>query len=191
MMMRSKTQGDTIIEVMLAFAIFAAAAVGTIAVLNNGVATTQRNLETTLVRQQIDSQAEMLRYIHNTKNPLWQSLKATTALVTSPQPLANSCTTIANMSKAFYIQPAINTANPTATTFVRKAISSATYVAPSVYAVIDYSEATPQTQGIWIQATKAQQNGPIAAYDFYIHACWDGVGTNQKMTLGTIVRIYD
>ena len=48
-------RGDTIVELVIAFAIFSLAAVASIAILNSGVATTQRNLEITLVRQQVDA----------------------------------------------------------------------------------------------------------------------------------------
>jgi len=186
---RTAERGDTIIEIVLAFAIFAVAAVGTMAVLNSGVATTQRNLETTLVREQVDSQAEMLRYIHDTNNPTWATVIG--SVVSAPLALEDSCAVIPSISQGFYLQPVINTANPTATTFARKSVTSATMIDPTTYAKIDYASGATQSQGIWIQATKAQQNGSVTAYDFYIHACWNSVGTQVPMTIGTIVRIYD
>lgn len=68
--MRRREQGDTIIEVVVAFAIFSAVALATMMIINNGVAITQRNLEITLVREQVDAQAELLRYIKETKTIL-------------------------------------------------------------------------------------------------------------------------
>src|SRR6476661_972947 len=61
---RHAQRGDTIIEVMFAVAIFAMVAVGCLSIMNQGMATAQRSLEVTLVRQQMDAQAEALRYIH-------------------------------------------------------------------------------------------------------------------------------
>lgn len=183
------SQGDTIIELVLAFAIFSLAAVGTISLLNSGVATTQRNLETTLVREQVDTQAETIRYIKDTKDPLWQTLIGST--ISSPLALNASCQPVSSISQGFYVQPVINKIDPTQTKFVRKSITSATYITPVTYAKIDYDTGATQSQGIWIQVTKAQQNGPISAYDFYIHACWNSVGLHVPMTAGTIVRIYD
>ena len=58
-------RGDTIVEVVFAVTIFSMVAVGAISIMNKGVAIAQQSLEITLVRQQIDSQAEMLRYIHD------------------------------------------------------------------------------------------------------------------------------
>ncbi|MBC7512045.1 type II secretion system protein, partial [Candidatus Saccharibacteria bacterium] len=57
-------RGDTLIEVIVAFAVFAMVAVGALNVMNQGTATAQDTLETTHVRQQIDNQAEILRYLH-------------------------------------------------------------------------------------------------------------------------------
>lgn len=182
-------RGDTIIEVVLAFAIFSFAAVGTMTVLSSGVATTQRDLESTLVREQVDTQAEMIRYIKDTKDPAWQTLIS--AAVSVPQPLDKSCEPVASIDQGFYIQPVINSADTTQTKFIKKSITSATYVDPPTYAQIDYAGGANQSQGIWMQVTQAQQNGPVAAYDFYIHACWNSVGLHIPMTLGTIVRIYD
>lgn len=187
--MKRVSQGDTIVEMVLAFAIFSLAAVGTMTVINNGVATTQRDLETTLVREQIDTQAEMIRYIRDTKSPAWQTL--TSATIANPLPLNQSCQQVASISQGFYIKPVIDNTNPANTTFTRQSITSATYTTPATYAKIDYAGGAAQSQGIWIQATKAQQNGSVVAYDFYIHACWDSVGIHVPMTLGTIVRIYE
>lgn len=61
---RHQQKGDTIIEVMFAFAIFALVAVGSLSIMNQGIATAQRSLEITLVRGQMDAQAEAIRYIH-------------------------------------------------------------------------------------------------------------------------------
>ena len=60
-------RGDTIIEVLLGITIFSMVAVGAMAVMNRGAAIAQQSLEITLARQQVDVQAEMLRYIFMTK----------------------------------------------------------------------------------------------------------------------------
>ena len=58
-------RGDTLIEVMFAVAIFGMAAIGTISLMNKGLASTQNTLETTMARQEIDAQAEALRFLHS------------------------------------------------------------------------------------------------------------------------------
>ena len=63
-MIRRGERGDTIIEVVFAVTVFSLVAVGGITIMNQGTATAQRSLEIGLVREQIDSQADALRYIH-------------------------------------------------------------------------------------------------------------------------------
>lgn len=193
-MIRRRDQGDTIIEMILAFAIFSLAAVGTMSILSNGVAITQRNLETTLVQQQLDTQAEMLRYLHDTDNATWATVIAAANLTTTPAELdlGGSCPTSATdakFSKGFYVQP-VTAADPTATTFTRRPIDSTSLKAPTTYARIDY--AAQRTSAVWVQAVKAEEGvSGIVAYDFYIHACWGSIGLSRPMTMGTIVRLYE
>lgn len=191
------SQGDTIIEVVLAFAIFTLAAVGTITIINNGLSVTQRNLEITQVRQQVDSQAELLRYLRATKsaNTVWADIINPNNLVDSPTPLANTCNADPMTNKGFFVRPAhIDLSNPANTTFERTAVGAATFVSRDQFllAGIDYTS-TSKSNGIWVQAATAQQasSSSVKAYDFYIHACWDSVGLDTPMTLGTIVRIYE
>lgn len=58
-------KGDTLIEVTLAVGIFSMIAIAIVAVMSNGVANAQTALESTLTREEIDSQAEALRFIHS------------------------------------------------------------------------------------------------------------------------------
>lgn len=57
--------GDTIIEVAFAIAIFSLVAIISINVMNAGLSTAQASMEVTSARNEIDGQAEALRYIHN------------------------------------------------------------------------------------------------------------------------------
>ncbi len=60
-----KQRGDTIVEVIFAITIFSLVAVGGLALMNSGTAISQRALEIGLVRDQIEAQADALRYAHN------------------------------------------------------------------------------------------------------------------------------
>lgn len=195
--------GETIVEVALAFAIFSVAAMGSMLLINRGVATTQRNLEITTVRQQINTQAELIRYIKDTVDPLWKTLIDPSNIVTDPSGLDKSCIAPASMTKAFFISPQ-TVVNPstgidaTKTQFKRVSIiPGGTYDSPDTYAKIDYSSNSGKSYGIWLQATTAAENrddsdkSAIKAYDFYVHACWNSVGVSAPITLGTIVRVYD
>lgn len=62
---RDSRRGDTLIEVMLSISIFAMVSLLTINMMNDGINTAQRTLEAEMARNEIDGQAEALRYIHN------------------------------------------------------------------------------------------------------------------------------
>lgn len=57
-------KGDTLIEVTLAVGIFSMVAISVVAVMNGGTSSAQTALETTLTRDEIDAEAEALRFIH-------------------------------------------------------------------------------------------------------------------------------
>ncbi|MBR3122484.1 hypothetical protein IKF28_03540 [Candidatus Saccharibacteria bacterium] len=58
-------KGDTLIEVTLAVGIFSMIAIAVVAVMSNGTSNAQLSLETTLAREEIDTQAEALRFIQS------------------------------------------------------------------------------------------------------------------------------
>ena len=58
-------KGDTLIEVLLAVGIFSMIAISVVAIMSGGTSSAQTALETTLAREEIDAQAEALRYIHS------------------------------------------------------------------------------------------------------------------------------
>lgn len=60
-----KLKGDTLIEVTLAIGIFSMIAVIIVTVVNGSASSAQTALEITLAREEIDAQAEALRFIHS------------------------------------------------------------------------------------------------------------------------------
>ena len=68
-MMKKRKQkifsGDSLIEVLLGITVFSAVSVGGSAIMNSGLNQAQRSLEITMARNEIDAQAEALRFIHN------------------------------------------------------------------------------------------------------------------------------
>ncbi len=60
-----KQRGDTIVEVIFAITIFSLVAVGGLSLMNQGTAMAQRSLEIGLVRDQMDEQADALKYVHD------------------------------------------------------------------------------------------------------------------------------
>lgn len=78
-------KGDTLVEVTLAIGIFSMIAIAVASVMGGGTASAQLALETTLAREEIDTQAEAIRFVHanyiaNKDNPshpyvkLWKSI---------------------------------------------------------------------------------------------------------------------
>ena len=60
-----KLKGDTLIEVTIAVGIFSMVAVAVVSVINGSASGAQVALEATLTREEIDAQAEALRFIHS------------------------------------------------------------------------------------------------------------------------------
>ena len=82
-------KGDTMIEVMLAISIFSIVSIISMSLMNHGLRRAQTALEITMVRNEIDAQAEALRFIHNSfvadrdleigaqeYSKLWENLEA-------------------------------------------------------------------------------------------------------------------
>lgn len=180
---RHSARGDTIIEVVMAVAMFSMLAIGIMALMNSGIAMAQRSLELTLVRQQIDSQAEMLRYIHDKSSQagssfatLWDAMKGRTIDHANSLLNVNRCPE-AMPSGGFALAPSKNTFQ----------LIANKYELSPTYAKISTAR-NPISLGISIQLVRVEGG---RAYDAYIQACWMSVGTDRPMTTGTIVRMYD
>lgn len=63
--MRLVKRGDTLIEVIFAISIFSLVAILSIVAMNSSINTAQATLEVTMARNEIDAQAEAIRFIHN------------------------------------------------------------------------------------------------------------------------------
>ena len=62
---KSTKRGDTIIEVMFAIAVFSLVAVLSVMSMDSGINNGENALETVTVRNEINAQAEALRFIHS------------------------------------------------------------------------------------------------------------------------------
>ena len=63
--MRKHNRGDTLVEVALAVGIFSLVAIAVVSVVSITASSAQSALEVTLTREEIDAQAEALRFIHS------------------------------------------------------------------------------------------------------------------------------
>ena len=190
--MKRYERGDTLVELILAVAIFSLASVSALVLMNRGIALSQNGLEVTLVREQMDGQAETIRYLRDTSNSVWDAIK-THADGTAIAALTSvACPTPGDIELSTSAHGFFISRNPTTGVFELSNADAAHFEKPATYAKVDYG--AQKTYGLWVQVAKAEnKNGStVAAYDVYVHACWDSVATkNMPSTLGTIVRIYD
>ena len=63
--LKNSRRGDSMIEIIFSITVFCVLATAAIAMMNSGVAAAQASLETIMARNEIDAQAEALRFIHN------------------------------------------------------------------------------------------------------------------------------
>ncbi|GEM_PF-923696 len=193
--MKQFTQaGDTIIEVLLAITVFSVIAVGALTVMNQGTNSTQRTLEVSIVKQQIDSQAEALRAAYQNElakhsdggDDTWKFI--TNHADASPVDVtATACPT--NYGNSFILNA--RTGETTGPTPIK---TMDDVNAPPHAQVMYTGESLISSYGIWIEKTVVNNftvgSGP-KAYNFRIRACWYGSGTNVPMQLQTVVRLYD
>ncbi|NTW62089.1 type II secretion system protein [Candidatus Saccharibacteria bacterium] len=199
---RNENRGDTIVEVMFALAIFSLVAVGSLSIMNQGAATAQRALEITLVRNEIDAQAEALRFLNssyianfqrgsasytNSGAEQWRQILDNTVTTPSAWNTASSCPD--NPSKSFVV----NTRKATLVTNTSVIVPAETSFSQVYY---DGANTMSKAEGIWIEAidpnvTTDNNQGDADYVDFHIRACWDSPGQSVPVTLGTIVRLYE
>lgn len=184
----TRQSGDTIIEVLLAISVFSLVAIIALQVMNASMNAAQRAIEITLVRQQIDSQAEALRAIHESaargiENSGWDDIKGsgTDHIDTSSGCPADQ----AAVRGAFALNPL--TAAKLDGSWYQRAGSGAG-IPP--YAQVASVNGAYQAYGIWIERQYIDDGNP-AAYNFRIQACWDDPSLSTPMTISTIVRLYD
>ena len=201
-------RGDTLIEVLFAVTVFSFVVVGALTIMNQGTAASQRALEITLVRQQIDGQAEALRFMHNAYVAVYQPgvTFSTTDAETSPAEewyqLSTSDITAQSASAFGGSAPVCPT--PPEESFiidtqnVRFIDGTGTSLRPSVtFAQLAYASdgAFVESEGLWVEAIRSPVNtgeqGNAGFIDFHIRGCWEAQGLVTPLTTGTIVRLYE
>lgn len=187
--------GDTIVEVAIAFAVFALLAVGAAMIMNRGAASAQDSLETTLVRQKMDGQAETLRYLQqeyivNKTSPAGVTFAELIDLAGDGATSLDepTCTTDipADPGRRFWLNPG----KPIDS--LGGLLKGSGQVRPieegtAPYPELDSSGAT--VYGMWVEAVRGDI-GVGDFYDFHIRACWSSLTSDEPRIIGTIVRLY-
>jgi len=198
--LRRLQRGDTLIEVLFAFAVLSLVIVGALAIMNQGSIASQKALETTLVRDEIDAQATTLRFLHDAYVAAYQDDKTYAATTPAGQwrimsdKITNAKAsafggneTCTRPAKSFILN----------TTTAKYTDDANVFAQADTYAKLSYTGAALTTaQGIWIEGQRGDldnsTNKDNTQYiDFHIRACWNGPGQGPPMTLGTIVRLYE
>lgn len=177
--MLNSQRGDTIVEVIVACAVFAMVTVSSFAIMQRGTSLAYDALERTEVRLQLNAQIETLQYIrdgyiankvnsatYNEAADLWTNIVSKDAETT--EPATDFCLDPASVpSSAFYISDG-------------RAIMNS----------FQASDGLPQPgQGIWIQRVNSPSGAAVKYYDFYVMSCWPST-TSTQQTMSSVVRLY-
>lgn len=205
-------KGDTLIEVLFAITVFSLVVVSGLALMNQGSAASQRALETTLVRQQIDNQAETLRFLHESYVTNYQRGYASNPNLTVNGPagqyyaIVNHVNATGATSASALNDGASTCKTPPSGSFVLNTRTATTVTNPTIfkpaitYAQLTFDATNPITlsgsEGIWIEAVRSANSSDPAQsnsgfIDFHIRGCWDAPGVSVPINLGTIVRLYE
>ncbi|MDR0957359.1 MAG: prepilin-type N-terminal cleavage/methylation domain-containing protein [Candidatus Nomurabacteria bacterium] len=187
----SKQRGDTLIEVLIAITVLGIVVSGVMSIMNRNYVSILNSAERTAVRAEMNSQAELLHYVHSQDSATWEDIKK---LAVSDDKNGNI-----NITTRYAITTG-NITTPTAGSFYmndRDDISNVKIETGLENNDDSGDGCNPNNRatsgnGIWIDAVKyTGDSSGKAYYDFYIKACWTPLGSLPQSQSSTIVRIYD
>lgn len=198
--------GDTLIEVLFAVTVFALVVVGALSLMNQGTATSTRSLQITLVRQEIDNQAETLRFLSSSYVSTFYrgyNPNTTDATTTPAEEYFKTLRDIRNRGATSVTKfggTGTTCQTPPAGSFVfnPKLATYQPYDANKIAAADTFSQLAYGTddtitsaRGLWVEAVRSTPASGTSYVDFHIRACWYPPGSGNAMNLGTIVRLYE
>lgn len=202
LIVQARQRGDTIIEVMFAVVVFAFVSVLSFSIMNQGVAISQRALEVTQVRAQMDAQVNALRYIHQgyvDGHPegvsQWQEIMDTKAKSAASQYSdmvdGVNCRTFSPGQNPFVMNARTAKLHSATPSLTPPSVSATLPPYPQVVYASDGVSIT-NAYGLWVEAVERPSVGGFVGYvDFHVRACWSTIGSSVPATLGTIVRLYE
>lgn len=197
-------RGDTLVEVFFAISVFSLVSVLGISIMNQATATSQRALQITTVRQEIDAQAEVLRFLNNSYIAAFRSGVLTYDINTPAGQWSrlntetNTFLTASADSVRYEDTATCPTVAPPRSFILNSKtakLESSKYALSQTFPQIVYDGSNNVTQafGIWVQAVRS--TGDVAGsggyVDFYIKACWESPGQMVPLKDATIVRLYE
>ena len=205
--------GDTLIEVMFAVGIFSLVAVAVIAVMNGSLRSVQTALETTMARNEIDAQAEALRFIQSSAiaekdaadgkyKEVWGEIIGRAVDGTSFN--LESCADLykndgpVEKEKAFVINTRALGGDENVK--VDNVVVSGSMGEAGVHPRLMYKDDNTtlsdnnssseliKAEGIYVVAVPDEKK---TYYDFYIRTCWNSAGAKKPSTISTVIRLYN
>jgi len=201
-MLGRRQRGDTLVEVLFAFAILSMVVVGSMTIMNQGAQTSQRSLEMTTARQTMDGQADALRFLHDA---YIAQFKVASATYDPATPAGQWKLITDNLNDGAVVAPIDAAekcpATPPTGSFIidptnAKRVTDK-FEEVQVQPQLTFSGGTlSKARGIWIEGFRSAQTGDSVRdktryIDFYIRTCWQAAGQGAPTTLGTIVRLYE
>ncbi len=176
-------QGDTIVEVIVALAVFAMVTASVFAIMQRGSISAYDSLERSMVRLRLNSQTELLTYFRD----------AYTIALANHQPIAAGSPadlwqTI--VSKSDSTPPTVADCKPFASYFyiVQNTTTHNYELGTAPY---ETAKILPEPgKGLWLYGVRNTSSVNRKFYDFYAMACWSTT-TSQQQTMSSIVRLYD
>ena len=165
-----KEKGDTLVEVMLATAVLSLVLAGAFSISNKATRFNQNANERTQVSNLIQREAELIRAsFRDDPGNLWGSVDT---LDTTINPNYCDLATGHNAinTKAFYMDDSLNV-----------------NIVPGTPLTGD--DATADNFLVWVEATQDTVNAAPRFTDFYVYACWDGIGGEGIQRTGLVMRL--
>lgn len=164
-------RGDTLVEVMLAAAVLSLVLAGAFTITNKATRINQTASERTAVSNAMQREVELIRdSVSSDPDAFWSILVPTTAnsnfCDTGPSP-----STAASFS-AFTINDDLSIKN-----FVKD-------IPTDVWQDQDITD----NINIWVEAVN-DTTLPVEYTDFFVYACWDGIGSEGIQKSGLVLRL--
>ncbi len=201
-MKRQRQAGDTLIEVLFAVTVFSLVVVTSLSIMNQGTSASLRSLQITLVRQEMDNQAETLRFLNSAYVAAYYKGYAPTVVSPAQQyyrikeDIKNageqSVSAFGSSTKNCEVAPSDSfILNTRSSQYLKGAAANMDIAEGYSQVIYNASNTVTKSRGIWIEGVRSTPSDGSSYTDFHIRACWSAPGTGQAMNLGTIVRLYE
>jgi len=166
-MSRLKQRGDTLVEVMLATAVLSLVLAGAFTLANRATRLSQTANERTQVSNLMQRQAELIRAAYD---------KPDSGFLNSIKPLSKENQNFCDLDKG---------SNPQDNSFYMAEENNKVVLKELKIDNGKIKDANPNDLfDIWVEPVAKDQ-----VIDFYVYACWEGIGGEARQNSGLVVRL--